>query len=96
MYYAKKVIDVVFVLNDDMTHHPMDLKRSAEKFLEEESRHHVPENLEIKEVSSLSDISNRDWWKACYWGENPHDNIVVDYLVEPEYKEFLRLKAKYE
>ncbi len=93
MYYAKQIVDVCFAIEEERNH--CDLKHIAESFLKEESRSHVPEHFMIKEVLSLTDIP-KNWWQATHYGDNPHDGTPADFLQDPEYKEFLRLKAKFE
>ncbi len=93
MYYAKKLVDVCFTFDDtnSVTH----LHREADRFLDEEVRHHVPESFSVVPIEKLNDIP-KNWWEAIYYGENAHDNLVADFLQDTEYKEYLRLKAKFE
>jgi len=93
MYYAKQVVDVCFVIEEGSS--PCTLNDVAKDFLREEARHYVPGRLTTVEVKNLTDIP-KDWWSAIYHGENLHDNTPADFLQDPEYKEYLRLKAKFE
>ena len=93
MYYAKKVVDVVIVLEESKTTDYHSFNGEVNHFLEEEGRNHVPKRLEIKEVKSLDDLP-KDWWEATYWGDNENDQCPADYLQDSEYKEYLRLKKQ--
>lgn len=94
MFYAKETVDVCFVIDDENVKFK-NLRKEAMEHLNGERKNHVPERFEIREVKSLSDLP-KDWWNVCYWGDNEHDNCASDFLQDPEYKEYLRLKAKFE
>jgi hypothetical protein len=93
MYYAKQVVDVCFVIEEGSS--PCTLNGIAKDFLKEEAKNHVPGRLTTIEVKGLADIP-KSWWQATYYGDNPHDCTPAGFLQDPEYKEFLRLKAKFE
>ncbi len=87
------MVDVCFVIEEE--NNPCDLKSQAKYWLQEESRNVVPGRVVISEVKGLADLP-KIWWSAPYWGDNDHDNCASDFLQDPEYVEYLRLKAKFE
>ena len=98
IYFAQKTIDVVFV-SDSKDHH---LSSEAERFIVEESRNRVPNRLLIREVKSKNDIPE-DWLGSLIYGTDDGEDIntveALHKLVfskDAEYKEYLRLKAKFE
>lgn len=97
MFYAIETVDVCFVVDDDSN--DVDNKRNIEKLakeqLENERNNYVPGRFKVVESKSLTDVP-KSWWDSTYWGENPHDSTVLEFLQDPEYKEYLRLKAKFE
>lgn len=94
VYYAKKEIDVVFLSDKE----GFALEKEANKFLIEESKNHKISPLLIKELKTVSDVPN-DWRDALIWGSDEEEDLSVAEALsdpDPEYKEYLRLKEKYE
>ncbi len=93
MYYAKQMVDVCFAIEEGPS--LFNLNDLAKDYLKEEAKNHVPERFSLIEVKSLTDIP-KSWWQATHYGSNPHDGTPADFLQDPEYIEYLRLKAKFE
>jgi hypothetical protein len=89
LYIATKNLSVMFLLEDGKN-----LEREARHFLHEEDKNCVPGRIVIKEVTSLDDVPT-EWMNACLWGTD--DEITPEqFLGDDEYKEYLRLKKKFE
>lgn len=93
MYIIKAVSSnsAVFVADEHLNE--ISLRRKAIAFLQEEATNYHP--IEIKEVKKLDDLP-KDWWEAIYYGDNPNEECPADFLQDPEYKTYLRLKKKFE
>lgn len=94
MYYGYKLVDVVFTTphRDEES-----ILADAEDYLKEEWRTKVFLKPEVKEVTSIDDVP-QNWTSALYWGDNANDETVSAFLKraeDPEYAEYLRLKAKF-
>ena len=102
IYKAKTTIETVFVSNEEG-----ELKEDAYYFLSEEGVDAA--SIEIEEVKSIKDIP-KDWLKCCPWGQDEigsNNSLTAEDLLnkinkdkaklkDPEYKQYLKLKKKFE
>lgn len=91
LYLATNVVTVMFLCEDGK-----DLRKEAAHFVKEESNNYVPDRLTVKEITSLKDIPP-EWSGDQYlWGVDGDDLTARDFIEDPEYEEYKRLKAKFE
>jgi len=94
IYYAKETIEVVFVSNYELN--TKLLRHDASKFISEESKNCHEGKLSIIEVKSINDIP-KEWYRSLIWGTpDDVDMTAVEYLEDPEYKVYLKLKEKFD
>lgn len=96
LYHAKINVDVMFI--SDKVKFP--LRQEAEHYSQEELRNLVPGRVVIKEIKAVSEIPE-SWREAHIWGDD-EERTPIEYLKavakekDPEYKEYLRLKKKFD
>jgi hypothetical protein len=98
IYYVQKIVDAVFLCDAKENR----IISEADRFIVEEAKNRVPNRFLIKEVKSKEDIPE-GWHNSLIWGtEDDEDLTVMEALhklvlsKDSEYKEYLRLKAKFE
>ena len=89
MYLATKKVDVMFLLEPEEN-----LEKEAKYFLNLEEKNVVPGRITIKEITSIDDVP-ADWRDSNLWGTGS-DITPLEFLQDPEYAEYLRLKEKFE
>jgi len=90
LYLATKTITVMFLCDDKK-----DSYKEAETFANEECKNIVPERLVVKEIKSMREIPKEWSGPELLWGTD--DEITArDFIKDPEYEEYKRLKEKFE
>lgn len=90
LYLATKEVTAMFLCYDESS-----LMKNANKFLAEEERNMVPGRVSVKEIKLIDEIP-AEWRKGgLLWGTD-EEITPEDFLQDPEYLEYLRLKAKFE
>jgi hypothetical protein len=103
LYLATKKIqpktqNVMFVY--DERNNNCSLNSAAQRYFEQEEYYHCmsvsKEELSISEISFINDVP-KEWQDAILWGID-EEISPAGFLsnIDPEYKEYLRLKAKFE